>query len=80
MKLSASVSHRPRRVIPAMAAPIAVMVPSGVALKNVNMAVELEGLSYALANGMRAGRGGRRNRAGSLKGTVPRNGAAQSRN
>jgi redox-sensing transcriptional repressor len=61
-------------------APTKLIVPAGVALKNVNMAVELEGLSYALANGMRAGRGGRRNRTGSLKGTVPRNGAAQSRN
>ena len=32
-------------------APIKLRVPGSVALKNVNMAVELEGLSYALANG-----------------------------
>jgi redox-sensing transcriptional repressor len=32
-------------------APIKLRVPVSVALKNVNMAVELEGLSYALANG-----------------------------
>jgi redox-sensing transcriptional repressor len=32
-------------------APTKLQVPEGVALKNVNMAVELEGLSYALANG-----------------------------
>jgi redox-sensing transcriptional repressor len=32
-------------------APVKLRVPSAVALKNVNMAVELEGLSYALANG-----------------------------
>jgi len=31
-------------------APTRIEVPAGVALKNVNMAVELEGLSYALAN------------------------------
>lgn len=31
-------------------APVKLRVPDGVALKNVNMAVELEGLSYALAN------------------------------
>lgn len=31
-------------------APIKLRVPGSVALKNVNMAVELEGLSYALAN------------------------------
>jgi redox-sensing transcriptional repressor len=61
-------------------APTKLTVPSAVALKNVNMAVELEGLSYALANGTRAGRGGKRNRTSSLKGTVPRNGAGQSRN
>src|SRR5262245_21948991 len=47
-------------------APTKLTVPAGVALKNVNMAVELEGLSYALGNGARAGRGGRRKRAGSL--------------
>lgn len=32
-------------------APVKLRVPRGVALKNVNMAVELEGLSFALANG-----------------------------
>jgi redox-sensing transcriptional repressor len=32
-------------------APVKLRVPVNVALKNVNMAVELEGLSYALANG-----------------------------
>ena len=32
-------------------APVKLRVPVSVALKNVNMAVELEGLSYALANG-----------------------------
>lgn len=32
-------------------APTKIDVPDGVALKNVNMALELEGLSYALANG-----------------------------
>lgn len=32
-------------------APVKLRVPAAVALKNVNMAVELEGLSYALANG-----------------------------
>jgi redox-sensing transcriptional repressor len=31
-------------------APVKLRVPDGVALKNVNMAVELQGLSYALAN------------------------------
>ena len=31
-------------------APVKLRVPTSVALKNVNMAVELEGLSYALAN------------------------------
>lgn len=31
-------------------APVKLRVPDGIALKNVNMAVELEGLSYALAN------------------------------
>jgi redox-sensing transcriptional repressor len=61
-------------------APTKLTVPAGVALKNVNMAVELEGLSYALANGTRAGRGSRRNRASSLQGSVQRNGAGQSRN
>ena len=38
-------------------APTKLRVPDEVALKNVNMAVELEGLSYALANG---GQGPRR--------------------
>lgn len=33
-------------------APTKLSVPEGVALKNVNMAVELEGLSYALSNGV----------------------------
>jgi redox-sensing transcriptional repressor len=32
-------------------APVKLQVPPSVALKNVNMAVELEGLSYALTNG-----------------------------
>ena len=32
-------------------APVKLRVPGSIALKNVNMAVELEGLSYALANG-----------------------------
>jgi redox-sensing transcriptional repressor len=31
-------------------APVKLRVPENVALKNVNMAAELEGLSYALAN------------------------------
>lgn len=39
-------------------APTRLRVPKGVALKNVNMALEMEGLSYALANG-----GGPRRRA-----------------
>jgi redox-sensing transcriptional repressor len=60
-------------------APTKLTVPSEVTLKNVNMALELESLSYALANGTRAGRGGR-HRVGPLKGAVPRNGASQSRN
>lgn len=34
-------------------APIKLRIPEDVALKNVNMAVELEGLSYALSNGGR---------------------------
>lgn len=42
-------------------APVRLEVPSGVTLKNVNMAVELEGLSYALAN---AGRRRRSNGKG----------------
>ena len=58
-------------------APTKLTIPAGVALKNVNMAVELEGLSFALANGSRTGRTGRRNRVGPLRGSVPRNGAAQ---
>lgn len=37
-------------------APVKLNVPPGVALKNVNMAVELEGLSYALANASRRNR------------------------
>jgi len=38
-------------------APIKLRVPEHVALKNVNMAVELEGLSYALANSGEVDRG-----------------------
>jgi redox-sensing transcriptional repressor len=38
-------------------APIKLRVPGHVALKNVNMAVELEGLSYALANSGEVDRG-----------------------
>ncbi|HEX6937996.1 MAG TPA: redox-sensing transcriptional repressor Rex [Longimicrobiales bacterium] len=38
-------------------APVQLRVPPGVALKHVNMAVEMEGLSYALANGGRRRRG-----------------------
>jgi redox-sensing transcriptional repressor len=41
-------------------APTQLMVPGGVALKNVNMAVEMQGLSYALAS--RGTTGGRRSR------------------
>jgi redox-sensing transcriptional repressor len=37
-------------------APTKLHVPAGVTLKNVNMAVEMEGLSFALANGARAER------------------------
>ena len=37
-------------------APTKLDVPPDVALKNVNMALELEGLSYALANGARKAR------------------------
>ncbi len=37
-------------------APTKIDVPADVALKNVNMALELEGLSYALANGIRKGK------------------------
>ena len=37
-------------------APTRIDVPEGVALKNVNMALELEGLSYALANASRNAR------------------------
>ena len=37
-------------------APVRLEVPAGVALKNVNMAVELEGLSYALASERSNGR------------------------
>jgi redox-sensing transcriptional repressor len=58
-------------------APTKLTVPAGVALKNVNMAVELEGLSYALANGSRAGRTGRRNRTGPVRSGAPRNGTSQ---
>jgi redox-sensing transcriptional repressor len=39
-------------------APVKLNVPAGVALKNVNMAVELEALSYALANSGRRSRRG----------------------
>lgn len=38
-------------------APVQLRVPEGVALKNVNMAVEIEGLAYALAHGGAQGRG-----------------------
>jgi redox-sensing transcriptional repressor len=48
-------------------APVKLRVPSGVALKNVNMAVELESLSYALSNPPRA-----RRRGGSGGGGVAR--------
>lgn len=58
-------------------APVKLTVPPGIALKNVNMAVELEGLSYALANSSRAGRGGRRKSAGSVRSAAPRNGTGQ---
>lgn len=37
-------------------APVALEVPEGVALRTVNMAMELEGLSYALTEGTRGGR------------------------
>jgi len=60
-------------------APTKLTVPSEVALKNVNMALELEGLSYALANGGRSGRSPKRSRVAVVKGAVSRNGA-QSRN
>jgi redox-sensing transcriptional repressor len=39
-------------------APVKLAVPGGVALKNVNMAAEMEGLSYALARRDRQDRGG----------------------
>ncbi|MEN8373892.1 MAG: redox-sensing transcriptional repressor Rex [Gemmatimonadota bacterium] len=39
-------------------APVALEVPDGVALRNVNMAVELEGLSYALSEARRGRPGG----------------------
>jgi redox-sensing transcriptional repressor len=58
-------------------APTKITVPAGVALKNVNMAVELEGLSYALANGSRTGRTSRRNRTGPVRSGAPRNGTSQ---
>jgi hypothetical protein len=39
-------------------APVKLRVPAGVVLKNVNMVMELEALSFALANGgLPAGRG-----------------------
>ena len=38
-------------------APVQLRVPPGVALKNVNMAVEMEGLSFALARGAAGRRG-----------------------
>ena len=56
-------------------APTKLRVPEGVALKNVNMAVELESLSYALANGSKAGRGAKRSKVTLMKGAVARNGA-----
>ena len=58
-------------------APTKLTVPAGIALKNVNMAVELEGLSYALANSTRTGRSGRRNRPGPVRSAAPRNGTSQ---
>ena len=58
-------------------APTKLTVPPGIALKNVNMAVELEGLSYALANSSRTGRSGRRNRTGPVRSGAPRNGTSQ---
>jgi redox-sensing transcriptional repressor len=68
-------------------APTKLRVPPGVALKSVNMAVELESLSYALANGSRSSKseedepdaGENGNRVALLKGAVRRNGA-QARN
>lgn len=60
-------------------APTKLRVPEGVALKSVNMAVELESLSYALANASKPARSPKRARMALLKGTVPRNGA-ESRN
>lgn len=58
-------------------APTKLTVPEGVALKNVNMAVELEGLSYALANDPR---GSRKVREGATSGSTrpPRNGTQRS--
>ena len=38
-------------------APVQLQVPPGVVLKNVNMAVEMEGLSFALARGAAGRRG-----------------------
>ena len=55
-------------------APTKLRVPEGVALKNVNMAVELESLSYALANGSKAGRA-KRSKVTLMKGAAARNGA-----
>lgn len=45
-------------------APTKLTVPAGVALKNVNMALELEGLSYALANREATSRSARRTQPG----------------
>lgn len=45
-------------------APTKLTVPAGVALKSVNMALELEGLSYALANQEATSRSARRARPG----------------
>lgn len=56
-------------------APTKLRVPAGVALKNVNMAVELESLSYALANGTKPTRSVTRGRVTLMKGAAARNGA-----
>jgi len=57
-------------------APTKLTVPEGIALKNVNMAVELEGLSYALANDPCRSRSVREAAARSF--TSPRNGTYRS--
>ena len=45
-------------------APRKLFVPDSVALRSVNMAIELESLSFALAQGEPARRPGRRSRSG----------------